>query len=204
MTVDISRNIFGWKLDASQTTLVFKLVSHDVIFRSHLIHNFLLTISLPHASTHETEGEQTWPMYHMQPTHIHTSTIHEEVMSANLAQLSLNTVTRSNVELWDLSTTENKPLMNKFLENEFTWSAVCNTPNGIFLAISSVQGEILIIDCYSFNVLMTIPAIFQSDPNVKCQGIYTQCAPRQESQVFNINILSVWSDGTIKIHNCRL
>ena len=204
MTVDTSRNIFGWKLDATQTTPVFKSESHDVIFRSHLIHNFLLTLSFPHPSTHETEGDHSWPVYYMQPTHIHTSTIHEEVMSANLSQLSLNTVSRSNLEMWDLFTADNKPMMNKSLENEFTWSAVCHTPNGIFLAISSVLGEILIIDCYTFNVLMTIPAILQSDPNAKCQGIYSQCAPRQESQVFNINILSVWSDGTIKIHNCRL
>ena len=204
MSLDTSRNIFWWKLDATQTTLVFKSESHDVIFRSHLIQNYLLTLSFPHSSSPEAEGGQPWPMYHMQPTHIHTSTIHEEVMSANLSQLTLNAVCRSNVELWDLFTPENKPVINKYLENEFTWSAICYTPSGIFLAISSVQGEIVIIDCYTFNALMTIPAIFQSDPNAKCQGIYTQCAPRQESQVFNINILSVWSDGTIKVHNCRL
>ena len=187
-----------WKLEEAELTFLFKLSSNGLILQSHLIQNYLLTLSYPHSNTHEAGGEAPWP------TQIHTSIIHEEVMSVDLEQLSLESGRRSNVELWDLSTTENKPYLNKYLENEFTYSAICETPNGIYLAISSAQGEILIIDCYSFNVLMSIPVLTQTDSNTKCQGIHSQCAPRQENQVFNINLLSVWSDGVIRVHNCRL
>lgn len=204
MSVDASGNIFVWKLETTQTmSVLFKLTSHEFIFHSHLIQNYLLALSLPHTSANSEIGaDPNWSVGHMQPTHLHTSVIPEEVISASMEKLSMGVVTRSSVELWDLSNPGNKPLINKYLENEFTSSVVCNTPNGVFLAVSSTLGEIMIIDCNTFNVLMTIPVI--SGTIAKCQGIYSKCPPRQENQVFNINILSVWSDGVIRIHNCRL